>query len=212
MKNVIFISPPAAGKGTFSKYLEEKFNYNHLATGDVLRERIASGDRVIKELVDNGKLVSDEMIADIISDKIKSLKGSPFIIDGCPRTLIQAQMLQNMFEEEKVTDVAIIKLNIELEDAIKRILGRVVCSCGKSYNVYYDKLKPKTDGICDSCGGNLVKRNDDDEEKITKRFLSYNSNIHDIVQFYKDCGILYEIDATKTPDEIQKNIEDIING
>lgn len=212
MKNVIFISPPAAGKGTFSKYLEQKFGYNHLATGDVLRERVEAGDLVVKELIDSGKLVSDETIADIIKDKIKTLKGNPFIIDGCPRTLVQAKMLNDMFKEEMITDVAIIKLDIDLNVAIDRILGRVICSCGRSYNLNYEALKPKKEGVCDFCSSVLKKRTDDNKEKITKRFIDYEVNVKDIVQFYKRCGILYEVNANQEPSKIEEVIKGIING
>lgn len=211
MKNIIFIAPPASGKGTFSKILEENFGYKHLALGDVLRSKVDSGDLALKELLDNGKLVSDEIIMSIIKEKINELKGNPFIIDGCPRTLIQAQLLQNIFEEEMVTDVAIIKFNIDVDTAKQRILGRLVCKCGKSYNINSETLKPKVEGICDICSNVLTKRTDDTEEKIINRFNEFENNIKPIKEFYESKKMLFEIDGTLDVDSVLSQIKDIIN-
>ena len=141
MKNIIFIAPPAAGKGTQSTMLKENFDYNHLSTGDMLREVVSSGTEFglqVKNIIDRGELVSDELIINLINDKLAKIDGKPFILDGFPRTLNQAKSLDNMLDK----DYEVIYLDLSEEGAIERILGRLTCSCGKSYNLNVDNLKP----------------------------------------------------------------------
>lgn len=211
MKSIIFISPPASGKGTISKILEENFNYKHLALGDCLREEVENGNEEVKSLIENGKLVSDKLIMSIIKKRISTLKDSPFIIDGCPRTLNQAQLLSKILEDEKVTNVTVIKLNLNVETAKERILGRLICKCGKSYNIYNTNFKPKVSGVCDKCGQSLNKRSDDTEEKIIIRFKEYENNIEPIVNFYKDQKIVSEIDANGDVDSILEVLKGLLN-
>lgn len=210
MKNIIFIAPPASGKGTISQNLEENFGYVHLSTGDVLRGEVENGNQEIKNLIDNGHLVSDELIASIIEKKIGILKGKPFIIDGCPRTLNQAYMLSDVLEKSLVTDVIAIKLNLDMDIAMKRILGRRMCSCGKTYNIYYEEAAPKKSDICDSCGAFLYQRSDDTEEKVIIRFNEYKKNIDPIVKFYKEKNMLYEVDANRSINEVFDEFKGLI--
>ena len=122
MKNIIFIAPPAAGKGTQSTMLKEKFNYNHLSTGDMLREAIASGSEfglMLKNIIDEGKLVSDDIMIDLIKGKLSNLEGKPFILDGFPRTLNQAIALESLLDKE----YEVIYLDLSEEEAVNRILG-----------------------------------------------------------------------------------------
>lgn len=211
MKNIIFIAAPASGKGTFSKLLEEKCGYAHLALGDVLREQVEKGNEEVKNLIENGRLVSDELIASIIKEKISTLKDKPFIIDGCPRTLNQAIMLNEVLKEESVTDVIIIKLNIDKETAVKRMLGRLVCKCGKSYNIYNEDAKPKIEGVCDICSSKLEKRKDDTEEKIIDRFTTYEENLKPIEDYYKKNDKFYEIDSRSKITDTFEVIRRLIN-
>ncbi len=142
MKNIIFIAPPAAGKGTQSTMLKEKYSYNHLSTGDMLREAIASGSEfglMLKNIIDEGKLVSDDIMIDLIKEKLNNLEGKPFILDGFPRTLNQAIALESLLDKE----YEVIYLDLSEEEAVSRILGRLTCSCGKSYNLNVEALKPK---------------------------------------------------------------------
>ena len=150
MKNIIFIAPPAAGKGTQSNILKEKYDYAHISTGDMLREAINSGSKLgmdVKNIIDKGELVSDEIIIKLVAEKLASLKGKPFILDGFPRTLNQAIALEKIIDDNYVT----IYLDLSEEEAISRITGRLTCSCGKSYNINIDSLKPKIVGKCDAC-------------------------------------------------------------
>lgn len=203
MKNIIFIAPPAAGKGTQSNMLKEMYGYIHLSTGDMLREVIASGSDfglVVKNIINNGNLVSDEIMIDLIKNKLTEIKGESFILDGFPRTLNQAKILDNIINN----DYEAIYLDLTKEDAIKRIEGRLTCGCGKSYNVNDDNLKPKVEGICDQCGSKLVKRNDDNVEAFKVRFESFETNTKLVLEYYESKGKLHKIN-------VNRNVLDIYN-
>ncbi len=211
MKNIIFIAPPASGKGTLSNLLKENFNYKHLSTGDILRDEVDSGNEEVKNLIENGQLVSDELIMSLINKKISNLVDTPFILDGCPRTLKQVHLLDEVIKNLDLKNIIVVKLNIDLDTAKKRILGRRNCKCGKTYNVYIDELKPRVEDVCDNCGASLYQRSDDTEEKIVVRFNEYEKNIKPIAEFYKNEGILHEMDATGELDKIFESLKEIIN-
>ena len=210
MKNIIFIAPPAAGKGTQSTMLKEKFNYNHLSTGDMLREAIASGSEfglMLKNIIDEGKLVSDDIMIDLIKEKLNNLEGKPFILDGFPRTLNQAKSLDNMLDK----DYEVIYLDLSEEEAIDRILGRLTCSCGKSYNLNVDNLKPKVEGICDGCGKELVKRNDDNVDSFKVRYKTFLDNTKPLMEYYEDKNKLHKINVNRNVEDIFKDIMEVCN-
>ena len=153
--NIIFIAPPAAGKGTQSFLLEEKYNYKHISTGDLLREEITKKTELganIESIISKGELVSDEIITTLLKNELKKLKHQKFILDGYPRNIAQAETLENIFNELNIENYGTIYLSLDEETATKRALGRIVCSkCGASYNTYFKNLMPKEDGICDKC-------------------------------------------------------------
>lgn len=212
MKSVIFIAPPAAGKGTQSSFLKS-LGYEHLSTGDMLRSEISSGSELgknINELISNGLLVSDEIVINLIESRLNSLKGKPFILDGFPRTINQVVSLDNILTKLNVTDYVAIYLDLDMDTALKRALGRLTCSCGMSYNSYFDELKPKTEGICDKCRGKLVKRNDDNEESFKQRFATYLENTTPIINFYEQKKVLVKIDASRDSKSISNDIKDIV--
>ncbi len=201
MKNIIFIAPPAAGKGTVSDFLVRNCNYEHISTGDLLREEIRRGsplgeelDKIIKE----GNLVSDEFMIKLMDEKIKALpKDKPFILDGFPRTIKQAESLDKMLVSNNVTNNMVVFLDIALEDALARVLGRIICpKCGRSYNINHEEVKPKVDNICDDCGIELEKRDDDTEESFKIRFDSYLTNTKPIIEYYEKKNMLKRVDAT----------------
>ena len=210
MKNIIFIAPPAAGKGTQSNMLKEKFGYNHISTGDMLREAINSGSEIgkeVKNIIDKGELVSDDLIIKLVKDKLTSLKGKPFILDGFPRTHNQAESLDEILTD----DYIVIYLDLDESEAINRITGRLTCNCGKSYNVNIDKLKPKVDGICDNCGSILIKRDDDNVESFKVRFKTFLDNTDSILKYYEDKEKLIKIDVNKDVQDIFESILEVIN-
>ena len=217
MNNVIFIAPPAAGKGTLSDYLVKDYNYNHLSTGDMLRAEVATGSDLGKEidaLIASGSLVSDELIIRLVESKLKNeLNGKLFILDGFPRTLAQAQKLDEMLISMGVTNNVVISLEVSLDEATKRAVGRIICpTCGRSYNVYYKSQSPLAEGICDDCGIALEKRSDDTEETFGKRYQTFLDNTSPIIDYYKEKGVLQSVNTMKPKDEVLNDIFNIING
>ncbi len=211
MKNVIFIAPPAAGKGTQSERLME-IGYEHISTGDMLREEINKNTvlgKEINEIITKGKLVSDELVFELITNKITNLS-KPFILDGFPRTINQAKLLDELFQKLNITNYEVVYLDVSLDVALKRALGRLTCSCGSSYNIYNENLKPKLENICDKCGKVLVKRNDDNEESFKVRFETFLNNIEPIKDFYREKGRLHVIDTMLSTEEVTDRIKGIL--
>lgn len=211
MKNVIFIAPPSAGKGTQSKNLVD-IGYNHISTGDMLREEMAKETNLgkqIKDTMDSGSLVSDEIVFELINNKLES-KCEPFILDGFPRTINQALMLTDLFEKLNVSDYEVIYLDIKMEDALKRALGRITCECGLSYSIYYEPLKPKVENVCDKCGKKLLKRSDDNEQSFINRFKTFEENTKPILDYYKKLNKLYIVDTNIGNEKITDKIKEIL--
>lgn len=211
MKNVIFIAPPAAGKGTQSERLM-KIGYEHISTGDMLREEINKNTvlgKEINEIITKGKLVSDELVFELITNKITNLS-KPFILDGFPRTINQAKLLDELFQKLNITNYEVVYLDVSLDVALKRALGRLTCSCGSSYNIYNENLKPKLENICDKCGKVLVKRNDDNEESFKVRFETFLNNIEPIKDFYREKDRLHVIDTMLSTEEVTDRIKGIL--
>lgn len=208
--NIIFIAPPAAGKGTQSELLCSKYNIKHISTGDLIREAINNNSPLseeLKEIMAQGKLVSNEFILELIKS---NLDQGDYIFDGFPRSLEQAKMFDELLTSLNKKVDYVIYLNVSKEMACKRILGRLSCSsCSKVYNDQIDESKPKQEGICDVCGSTLTKRNDDNEESFNKRFDTYMNETNPLLDYYKDK--LYIIDSEKDKFEIFKEIEGIIN-
>lgn len=211
MKNIIFISPPAGGKGTQSTKLKEVYGYNHLSAGDMLRRCALSNTDLgnkVKDIMSKGELVSDDIITNLIKEELKKCKDKPFILDGYPRTLKQAEALDSIDN----IDYVVIYFNISMEDSLKRALGRLTCSCGKSYNLYIDELKPKVEGICDNCKKLLEKRSDDNEESFKVRFNTFIENTKPLIEYYENKNKLYKIDVNKDVDSIFNDIVSIIDN
>ena len=208
MKNIVFISPPAAGKGTQSNLLSSKYGYYHLSTGDMLRSEIANNTvlgKKIAEVLNQGCLVADDIMIELIKKRLDTIDENKFILDGFPRTLNQAKELDKILD-----DYVVIYLNVDKSLAMKRICGRLTCSCGRSYNIYEEKHKPKVEGICDSCQNALFKRDDDNEESFNKRFDIFIKNNEEIMHYYKSINKLEIIDVDNDSDDVFKNIEKVI--
>ena len=210
--NIILIAPPAAGKGTQSELICNKYDIEHISTGDLIRAVINSNSEKsieLKKTIEQGKLVSDEFVLDLIKDEIKD--GKSYIFDGFPRTVNQAKLFDELLEKINKKIEYVIYLDINKEIASKRILGRLSCSnCGKVYNDQIEESMPKTNGICDDCNIELSKRNDDNEETFNKRFDTYMSETKPLLDYYKDR--LYIVDSSLNKYEIFKQIEDIIGA
>lgn len=200
MKNIIFLAPPAAGKGTLSEMLTEKYGYGHISTGDLLREEIKNKTEIGKQaesLMKEGKFVSDDVIVKLISNRItKDDCKNGYILDGFPRTKIQAEKYDELLESLGKDLGIVIYIDIDKDMAIKRACSRITCpKCGRIYNKYSVEMKPKTEGICDDCGEVLTQRADDNEETFTKRFEEYINKTMPLYDYYKNKGVLRVIKA-----------------
>ena len=213
MKNIIFIAPPAAGKGTQSELLVSEFGYNHISTGDLLRSKQNDGSELgnyIKDLLSQGKFVDDDIVTKLLSDKLSSIDG-PFILDGYPRNIEQANILDDVLKSLNLSINAVIYLNVDSETAMKRALGRVSCpKCNKIYNKYIEEKMPKVTNICDDCGVELIGRSDDNEESFKIRFDTYINQTQPLLDYYKSNGLLVIIDKVNTPNETFEEVKKVI--
>ena len=211
MRSIILIAPPAAGKGTQSDLMVEKYGFVHISTGDLLRE-VALHDDSIKQLLETGNLIDDEIVFGLLRDRLLQddcKKG--FILDGFPRNVNQAIKYDSMIEELGVTSNVVIFLDVDKETAFKRIVGRISCpNCHRVYNDMISEAMPKVSGICDDCGESLIKRSDDNSETFSTRYDVYYKNTAPLIEYYEKKGILYKVDSGKGKDSVFKVIEKIV--
>ncbi|ACN99081.1 adenylate kinase (ATP-AMP transphosphorylase) (AK)(Superoxide-inducible protein 16) (SOI16) [Sulfurihydrogenibium azorense Az-Fu1] len=210
LKTIIFLGPPGAGKGTQSQLLKERDNFVQISTGDLLREAVKSQTSLgikAKQFMDEGKLVPDDLIIDLISEKLEEFKDKNIIFDGFPRTVPQAEALKTLLDKKDRKIDAVILFEIDDEEVVKRLSGRRICpNCGAVYHIIFNP--PKNDNLCDKCGTPLIQRDDDKEEVIRKRLSVYHSQTAPLIDYYKD--ILLKIDATKPPEEVYKTIKSVL--
>ena len=200
LKNILFIAPPAGGKGTLSKKLSEKYGYVHISSGDLLRS-VAETDKLYEEIracMSQGKLVDDEIIFELLETKLKSAKN--FILDGFPRNIEQAKKLDVALEELNIPLDLVIYIDVPFDICQKRILGRLNCpQCGTIYNKFFKNTVE--DGICDNCGSPLEARLDDNEEAFKKRYDTFLTDTVPLKEYYQKCGKLVVIDGKDDPFE-----------
>lgn len=213
--NIIWIAPPAAGKGTFSSMLKEKYGFNHISAGDVLREQVALQSEIgkeVKDIMDRGEMVDDSLMKRLIETKLKSIDLTiPFMMDGYPRKLNQAEDYESILKELNVDVDKVIFINIDKETGLKRVLGRVNCpQCKRSYNTLTGYATPKVEGLCDDCNVPLVSRADDNKESYEKRYDVYMNETEPVIDRYRAQGKLIEIDGTKDPESTLAYLEEIL--
>lgn len=213
--NIILLAPPAAGKGTQSEMLINKYNLTQISTGDLLRE-IASSDtdlgKEIKEILAEGKLVSDNQVFKVLENFLDTNKNDAgYIFDGFPRNEIQAKELDKILEERNQKIDYVFLLDLDKSVLLERITGRRLCrGCGKVYNINIDSLKPITEGICDICGNELYQRSDDNENSFEVRYQTYLEKTEPLIDFYKNKGILYNINSNLSKIEVFEQIQSVI--
>lgn len=195
MKNIIFVAPPAAGKGTQSKLISAEYNIPHISTGDLLRDEIATGSslgKFIKEEMDQGGLISDDIIVNLLRTRISQVDcNSGYVLDGYPRNVEQARIYENMMQELGKDIGIVIFMDIDEQLALNRTLGRIVCTaCGSSYNKNVLELRPKIEGFCDKCGHTLQVRSDDSVITFTNRFETYLNETRPLIDYYAQSGKL----------------------
>ena len=214
MKNIVLIAPPAAGKGTQSELLVEKYGYTHISSGDLLRS-VNQDTPVGKEIfatMKNGDLVSDELVFGLIKEKLLTFDYKQGVIfDGMPRTLNQVELYNKLCQELGMESGHIMFINISEEKAMRRSLGRLGCpNCGKIYNK--NTNKPKLENVCDECSTSLVSRDDDNEETFKARFSTYLKNVEPVVEYYRNLGTLITVEAHDNKMDTFAQIEKVLGN
>lgn len=201
MKSLIFIAPPAAGKGTQSEIISKKYNIPSISTGDLLRDARNQDNeigRIIREKQDKGLLVDDEIVLNLLKNRLnESDCANGYILDGFPRNTSQAIAYEKILNELNKELGIVILLEAPKELLMKRITGRISCpKCKAVYNSLFDHMKPVKEGICNNCGTSLVRRSDDNEETFNQRFQTYIDKTEPLINYYKEKGNLYKVDST----------------
>ena len=196
---IIMLGAPGAGKGTQAKKIDEKYSIPHISTGDIFRANIKNGTELgtkAKEYMDKGLLVPDELTCDLVVDRIKQddcAKG--YILDGFPRTIPQAECLDNALNAMNDKIDYAVNVDVPDENIIKRMSGRRACvGCGATYHIVYNPTKEE--GICDRCGKELILRDDDKPETVENRLNVYHVQTHPLIDYYHKKGVLQEVDGT----------------
>ena len=210
---IIMLGAPGAGKGTQAKMIAEKCGVPHISTGDIFRANIKNGTELgakAKEYMDKGLLVPDELVCDLVVDRIQQAdceKG--YILDGFPRTIPQAEALENALNAiEQKLDYAI-DIDVPDENIINRMSGRRACvGCGATYHVLFNPTK--VEGKCDVCGESLILRDDDKPETVKKRLDVYHTQTQPLIDFYTERKVLVEVDGTQSMDKVFDDIMKIL--
>lgn len=206
---LIFLGPPGAGKGTQAKVVSERFHIPHISTGDILREavKLDSGlGRKAKVYMDKGDLVPDELVIKIVVDRLsKPDVKEGFILDGFPRTKIQAVFLEEELKKINIGVDYVIYFDTSEAVSISRLSGRRVCrTCGASFHIV--NIRPRKEGICDICGGELYQREDDKEKTIKNRLQVYKQQTKDLIDYYKLKGLLKTVSGDLGIEEVYSSI------
>lgn len=216
MKNIMFIAPPAAGKGTQAELVVEKYHIPHISTGDILRE-IAKEDseigQYVFETLASGKLVKDEITYQLIEERLaRDDCKNGYIIDGFPRNLDQAIEYDKILEKLGFDVGNVILINIDEKTLEKRITGRRICEdCKSIFNINDVTSAPKVESVCDNCGGKLYQRNDDNLESFQTRYQMYKEKTEPIVEHYRKKKVLKEINGDDTVENVFKKVDAIIS-
>ena len=205
---LILVGPPGAGKGTQAINLAAHYGIPHISTGDIFRVNIKGETqlgKLAKSYMDAGNLVPDSVTNEMLKNRLAdSDTADGFLLDGYPRNVGQAEFLADVLKEKSLSLDSVLELSIPNEEIIKRLSGRRTCrNCGASSHEIFDK--PKVDGVCDNCGGELYQRDDDKEEVVINRLKVYNEQTEPIIEFYRNLGLLKVISAVGDVSEISAN-------
>ncbi|MHC4425754.1 MAG: adenylate kinase [Planctomycetota bacterium] len=205
---IVLLGAPGAGKGTQCKNIVARYGLRHLSSGDILRQERTAGTELGKKAqsyMDSGALVPDEIIIEMMAKAIENAPVAGFILDGFPRTVNQAAELDKALAAGQLKIDAV--LNLEVDDRVvaKRLTGRRSCpQCGAVYHV--ENLKPRTEGLCDNDGAELVQRSDDSPEVVANRLETYHRQTEPLVDYYKNNGTVCDFDADRDVDEVRASI------
>lgn len=214
MKSIVLLGAPGAGKGTSAKRITQKYNIPHISTGDMFRDAIKN-KTPLGELADSyiskGLLVPDEVTIGLVKERLgqEDCKEG-YLLDGFPRTLAQASALETIGHELDREVKYVINFEVSEDILVERITGRRVCKkCGAPYHI--KNLKPKVEGVCDLCGGELIQRKDDNEETLKARLNEYHTSTAPLISFYSEEGKLYKVNGTKALEELMNDIDAILS-
>ncbi len=213
--NVILLGPPGAGKGTQSKYIEDRYRLKQLSSGDMLRSAIARGTEVgklAKPYMEQGQLVPDDVVVGVVLETLRDLPENfeGAILDGFPRTVQQAKELDSFLDERGESINFVIVIDVSDEALVKRIAGRFTCAaCGESYNDFF--RMPKAEGVCDRCAHTSFKRRADDKpETVKERLAVYHRDTKPLIDYYRSKGKLHILDGKLPIEEVTRNIDETI--
>ena len=212
---IIMLGAPGAGKGTQAKQIAAKYQIPHISTGDIFRANIKNGTELgkkAKEYMDQGLLVPDELTCDLVMDRISQDDcANGFVLDGFPRTIPQAEALDAALTKVGAKMDFAIDVDVPDSHIVNRMSGRRAClNCGATYHVV--AIPPKKEGICDTCGKELVLRDDDKPETVQKRLDVYHDQTQPLIDYYKNQGILKSVDGTVPMEEVFANIVEILGA
>ncbi len=209
-RNLVFLGPPGAGKGTQAKRLARDLDLVHISTGDILREAVKNQTPLgmkAKEYMDRGELVPDDLIIALIEEVMPPEGG--VIFDGFPRTIAQAEALDRMLSRKGLRLDAVVLFDVPDEVVVERLSGRRVCpGCGAVYHVKFSP--PKEDEICDRCGAKLIQREDDREEVVRNRLEVYRKQTAPLIEYYEGKGILIRLDASRDIEEVYQQLRKVV--
>jgi len=202
---ILIIGPPGAGKGTQSSNLVSEYGVDHITTGDALRSNkdmdlsdLDTERNTPRAYMEAGDLVPDQVVNAIVDEALSSADG--FVLDGYPRNIDQADELEGMTDLD-----VILSLSVSREELVDRLTGRRVCDdCGENYHVEFDQ--PEEEGVCDECGGDLIQRDDDNEESVRNRLDVFDEETQPVIEYYDERAAFVEIDGEGTPDEVWSEI------
>ena len=210
---IIMLGAPGAGKGTQAKKIAEKYNIPHISTGDIFRANIKNGTELgvkAKSYMDQGLLVPDELVVDLVADRIQQDDAKAgYVLDGFPRTILQAESLDAALAKMGQKIDYAVDVEVPDENIVNRMSGRRACvKCGATYHLQY--AKPKAEGVCDVCGEQLILRDDDKPETVQKRLGVYHQQTQPLIDYYENQNVLKEVDGTKDMEEVFADIVSIL--
>lgn len=209
---IILLGPPGAGKGTQAKSISNRYSIPHISTGDIFRKNISENTALgieAKKYMDNGQLVPDEVTINMVKDRLQDSDcKNGYLLDGFPRTVSQAEALQEFLEGRNESLDCALLIDVPRDFILERMTGRRVCpSCGASYHI---KFNPAKDGKCELCGSEVVQRKDDTAETVAERLDVYENQTQPLIDYYKEKKLLSQVDGTKAINEVFEQICDIL--